>query len=70
MSRLRSAAGEMLINLIQAVEDQLPNKVPPLIIEMRPNAGLVEMEFMAVSNEKFGRSVGVFERRDQRLGRK
>ena len=50
--RLRSAAEETLLSLVQAEEDRPADEAPRLIIVARPDAGLVEMEFMAVFDEE------------------
>ena len=50
--RLRSAAEETLMSLIQTDEEQPASGAPRLIVIARPEAGLVEMEFMAVFDEE------------------
>ena len=50
--RLSSAAEETLLSLVQAEEDRPADEAPRLIIVARPEAGLVEMEFMAVFEEE------------------
>ena len=50
--RLSSAAEETLLSLVQPEEDRPADETPRLIIVARPEAGLVEMEFMAVFDEE------------------
>ena len=50
--RLRSAAEETLISLVQASEERSTKESPRLVIDARSDAGLVEMEFMAVFDEE------------------
>ncbi len=50
--RLSSAAEETLLSLVQGDEDHPADEAPRLIIVARPEAGLVEMEFMAVFDEE------------------
>ena len=62
--RLRSAGEEALLSLVQPDEtgeelieslvlsDQPPKATPRLIIQARPDAGMVEMEFLAVIDEE------------------
>ena len=50
--RLRSAAEETLMSLIPTDEEQPASGAPRLIVIARPEAGLVEMEFMAVFDEE------------------
>ena len=51
-ARLRSAAEETLMSLVQADEEQPAEGAPRLIVIARPDADLVEMEFMAVFDEE------------------
>lgn len=48
--RLRSAGEEALLSLVQP--DRTTEKAPRLIIQARPDAGMVEMEFLAVFDEE------------------
>ena len=50
--RLRSAAEETLISLIQTGGDRTVDPAPRLMIVARPTAGAVEMEFMAIFDEE------------------
>ena len=50
--RLRSAAEETLASLLQLYENREGGGAPRLIVIVRPDAGAVEMEFMAVFDEE------------------
>ena len=50
--RLSSAAEETLLTLTQAGDDRPAGDSPRLILVTRPDAGVVEMEFMAVFDEE------------------
>ncbi len=50
--RLSSAAEETLLTLVQAGEDRPGDDAPSLIVVTRPDAGQVEMEFLAVFDEE------------------
>ncbi len=50
--RLRSASEETLISLVQTGEGDPHHKAPRLVIVTRPDADMVEMEFMAVFDEE------------------
>ena len=50
--RLRAAAEETLMSLVPAGEEQPSGDAPRLIIVTRPDAAVVEMEFMAVFDEE------------------
>ena len=50
--RLRSAAEETLMSLVQTGEERPTAETRRLVIVARPNPGLVEMEFMAVFDEE------------------
>ena len=50
--RLAAAAEETLLSLLDAGEDRTGDEAPRLIIVARPDAGQVEMEFMAVFDEE------------------
>ena len=50
--RLSSAAEETLLSLLQAGEDRPGGDAPRLIVITRPDAGQVEMEFLAVFDEE------------------
>ena len=50
--RLGSAAEETLMSMIQAGDEHSPGDAPRLIVVARPEAGLVEMEFLAVFDDK------------------
>ena len=50
--RLRSAAEETLISLTEAGEGQRGENPARLVVATRPEAGMVEMEFMAVFDEE------------------
>ena len=50
--RLRSASEETLMSLVQSNEGAPGNRTPRLVIVSRPDADLVEMEFMAVFDEE------------------
>ena len=50
--RLSSAAEETLLSLLQAGEDRPGGDAPRPIVITRPDAGQVEMEFLAVFDEE------------------
>ncbi len=50
--RLSSAAEETLLTLVQSAENRPGDDAPRLIIVTRPDAGQVEMEFLAVFDEE------------------
>ena len=52
IDRLRSAAEETLISLVQTGDDRPADQTPRLVVVTRPTAGAVEMEFMAIFDEE------------------
>ena len=50
--RLAAAAEETLLSLVEAGTDRTGDEAPRLIIVARPDAGQIEMEFMAVFDEQ------------------
>lgn len=52
IDRLRSAAEETLISLMQTSDIRPVDQAPRLVIVARPTSGAMEMEFMAIFDEE------------------